>query len=157
MYGILLIFQQESEVLISELLWSSCRWSLTRAIMSGLPLYLACCSGSWAFCCSSYKSRSTLMILPLASVTWVFGLELWWVNNTSSPRQFGGKIANDIFKGIFFNENVWISIWISLKFVRKGRIDNKSALVQVMAWRRTGDKSLPEPMLTQFTDASIWR
>ena len=26
-------------------------------------------------------------------------------------------------------------------------------LVQVMAWRRTGKKSLPEPMLTQFTDA----
>ena len=32
-------------------------------------------------------------------------------------------------------------------------IDNKSALVQVMAWRRTGDKPLPEPILTQFIDA----
>ena len=31
--------------------------------------------------------------------------------------------------------------------------DNKSAFVQVMAWRQTGDKSLLEPMLTQFTDA----
>ena len=34
-----------------------------------------------------------------------------------------------------------------------GPIDNKSALVQVMAWRRTGYKPLPEPMLAQFTDA----
>ena len=42
---------------------------------------------------------------------------------------------------------------ISLKFVPKGPIDNKWALVQVMAWHLTGDKPLPEPMRTQFTDA----
>ena len=34
-----------------------------------------------------------------------------------------------------------------------GLFENESALVQVMAWRRTGVKPLPEPMLTQFTDA----
>ena len=50
------------------------------------------------------------------------------------------------------NEKFIISIRISLKFVPKSPIDNKAALVQVMAWRQTGDKSLPEPMLTQFTD-----
>ena len=32
-------------------------------------------------------------------------------------------------------------------------IDNKQALVQVMAWRRTDNMPLPEPVLTQFTDA----
>ena len=32
-------------------------------------------------------------------------------------------------------------------------IDNIPALVQVMAWRRTDAKPLPEPMLAQFTDA----
>ena len=42
---------------------------------------------------------------------------------------------------------------ISLKFVPKGPIDNKSALVHVMDWSRTGRNTLPEPMLTQFTDA----
>ena len=31
-------------------------------------------------------------------------------------------------------------------------IINKPALVQVMAWRRAGDKPIFEPMLTQFTD-----
>ena len=51
------------------------------------------------------------------------------------------------------NEKIFILIQISLKFVPKGPIDNKAALVQVMAWRRTDDKQLPEPMLTQFTDA----
>ena len=38
-------------------------------------------------------------------------------------------------------------------FVPKGLIDNKAALVQVMAWHRTGDKPLFEPMLARFTDA----
>ena len=60
----------------------------------------------------------------------------------------------DIFKSIF-NESVWISITISLKFISKGPIDYKSALVQVMAWHRTGEKPLPESMLTQFTDTYI--
>ena len=47
-------------------------------------------------------------------------------------------------------------ITISLKFVPKGPIDYKSALVQVMAWHRTGEKPLPESMLTKFTDACIY-
>ena len=63
-------------------------------------------------------------------------------------------LADGFFKCIFLNEKVSISIKISLKFVPKGPNDNESALVQVMAWRRTGrDKPLPEPTLTQFTDA----
>ena len=46
------------------------------------------------------------------------------------------KIADDIFKCIFFKiKNVWISITVTLKFVPKGPIDNKSALAQVIAWR----------------------
>ena len=61
-------------------------------------------------------------------------------------------LAEDNFKCIFLNENDRIPIWISLKFVPRSLIDNKPALVQVMAWRRIGDKSLPELMLTQFTD-----
>ena len=51
------------------------------------------------------------------------------------------------------NEKFCISIDISLKFVPKGPINNKWALVQAMAWRRTDDKPFPEPMLTRFTDA----
>ena len=38
-------------------------------------------------------------------------------------------------------------------FVPVGLIDNKWALVQVMACRRSGDKPLSGPMLTQLTDA----
>ena len=55
-----------------------------------------------------------------------------------------------IFKCIFFNENVWISIKISLKFVPKGLINNISSLVQIMAWRCPGDKPLSEPMMVNL-------
>ena len=61
--------------------------------------------------------------------------------------------TDDIFKSIFLNENDRIPIQISLKFVPGSPIDNKRALVQVMAWRWTGAKPLHEPMLTHFTDA----
>ena len=32
---------------------------------------------------------------------------------------------------------------------------NKLSLVHVMAWRRTGDKPLSEPLMTQFNDAYV--
>ena len=40
-----------------------------------------------------------------------------------------------------------------MKFVPKGTINNTPALVQIMVWRRTGDKPLSETMMTQFNDA----
>ena len=73
--------------------------------------------------------------------------------NSSPPRQNGRHFTDDIFTCIFLNENVTISIKFLLKFVLKGPINNKSALVQVMARHLFGAKPLPEPMLTQFTDA----
>ena len=42
------------------------------------------------------------------------------------------------FKGIFLNQNIYILIQISLKFVPKGPINNIPALVQIMARRRPG-------------------
>ena len=70
--------------------------------------------------------------------------------NTLRPRQNGRRFADDNFKRIFFNENVRISIKISLKFVPKGPINNNPALVQIMAWRRSGDKPLSEPMMVSL-------
>ena len=70
--------------------------------------------------------------------------------NTLRPRQNGRHFPDDIFKWIFLNENVWISINISLKFVPRGPINNIPTLVQVMAWRRPGDKPLSEPMLVRL-------
>ena len=46
-------------------------------------------------------------------------------------------LADDNFKSIFVNENYIIPIRISLKFVPVNPIDNKPALVQVMACSAT--------------------
>ena len=51
---------------------------------------------------------------------------------------------------MFLNENVWIPIKISLKFIIKGPINNIPALVQIMAWCRSGDKPLSEPMMVRL-------
>ena len=48
---------------------------------------------------------------------------------------------------LFLNENVWISIKITLKFFLEGSINNTPALVQIMAWCRPGNKQLSEPMM----------
>ena len=70
--------------------------------------------------------------------------------NTLRPRQNGRHFTDDIFKCIFLNENVWISIKISLKFVPKCPINNIPTLVQIMAWRRPGDKPLSEAMMVKL-------
>ena len=70
--------------------------------------------------------------------------------NTLRPRQGGRHFPDGIFKWIFLNENVWIAIKISLKFVPRGPISNIPALVQITAWRRPGDKPLSEPMMVSL-------
>ena len=70
--------------------------------------------------------------------------------NTLTPIQTVRYLPDDIFKDIFLNRKVYISFTISLKFVPKGSINNIPALVQIMAWRRPGDKPLSESMLVSL-------
>ena len=74
--------------------------------------------------------------------------------NTLRPKQNGCRFPDDIFKCIFFNENVWISLKISLKIVPNNIPalvpNNIPAFVQIMAWRRPGDKPLSEPMIVRL-------
>ena len=67
--------------------------------------------------------------------------------NTLRPRQNRRHFADGFFKCIFLNENVWIPVKLSLKYVPKSPFNNIPALVQIMAWRRSGDKPLSEPMM----------
>ena len=94
-----------------------------------IPMALSCKSGTCAG--KSIPQWATLTHLPLDKMADI--------------------LADDIFKSIFLNEKDKIPVQISLKLVPGGPTDNKPALVQVMVWRRTGDKPLPEPMLAQFT------
>ena len=72
---------------------------------------------------------------------------VFFLINTLRPRQNGRHFPEDLSKCIFLTENVWILIRISLKFVPKGPINNNPALVQMMAWRRPGDKPLSGPRM----------
>ena len=65
-----------------------------------------------------------------------------------------------IFQKTYSNAFSWmkkmyILIKISLKFVPKGPINNIPAQVQIMAWRRPGDKPLSESMMAWFTDTDM--
>ena len=74
---------------------------------------------------------------------------------TLRPEQNVCNFADDIFDCIFLTAYVVIWFNVSLKFVPKGLIDNKSALGHVMAWHRKDAKPLPEPMMIQFTNACM--
>ena len=60
-----------------------------------------------------------------------------------------------MFKFIFLHENQFILFQISVTFVANGPINDKPALVQIMAWCQTGDKPLSEPMIALLTDTYL--
>ena len=68
---------------------------------------------------------------------------------TLRPRE-NGRHFPDMFICVFWNENVSISIKISLKFVPKHPINNIPALIQIMDWHRPGDKPWSEPMIVSL-------
>ena len=63
---------------------------------------------------------------------------------------WGRHFVEDAFKRIFSNENVRISIKISLKFIPKSPVNNIPALVQIRASRQTGDRPLSKPMMVRL-------
>ena len=80
----------------------------------------------------------------------VGGNTIYFTVNILRPRQNGHIFIDDTFKLIFLNENIRISIKISLKFVPNGLINNIPALFQIMAWRRPGGEPLSEPMMVSL-------
>ena len=99
------------------------------------PFYICICHNSSIWWTSYFQSQQ-------------YNRSAGLLVNSFLPRQNGRPFADDILTWIFLNEKFRILIQISLKFVPKDPIGNKSAMVQVMAWRRTGDKSLHESMLS---------
>ena len=89
-------------------------------------------------------------LLPLLKIMNMCSLLNHNYFNPLRPRQNGCHFAEDTFKRIFLNENVWNLIEIPLKFVPKGPINNIPALVKIMAWRRPGYKPLSEPMMVRL-------
>ena len=63
-------------------------------------------------------------------------------------------ILQYIFQTALLEWEFWnFPIKVSLKFIPNSPIDNTSELVKIMAWRRPGDKPLPEPIVTYHTDS----
>ena len=84
-----------------------------------------------------------------ASLAFVRGIHRWLVNSPHKGPVMWKMFPFDdvVMKCVLFNENVRISIHVSLNFAPDGPINNKSALVQIMAWCWAGDKPLSEPMM----------
>ena len=109
--------------------------------------------GVWVICERLYWINRLRSLQNARNAQWpacIAGLVAIIQFNTLGPRQNGRHLPDDIFKGFFLNENEWISLKISLKFVSKVRINNIPALVQIMAWRRPGDKPLSIPMMVSL-------
>ena len=81
------------------------------------------------------------MLLMKGGVYWCI-IDKWGkIKLTHLPLNKMAAIpAYDISKWNFLNKNDKIPIEISLKLVPLSPIDNEPALVQAMAWRRTGYK-----------------
>ena len=111
-----------------------------------LGLHSLCAESIYHISCCSLRSQKPLnkddqsCMVPLSSCP----------VNSLRPRPNRRHFADDIFKCISDNENEWILPRISLTFVPKVRINNIPALVQIMAWRRPGDKPLSEPMMVSL-------
>ena len=115
---------------------------------------------TWSGCTLSYRSgiglselcapKTFTIAFDLATNLSPRGMYTHTGVNTLRPRQYGRHFPDDIFKRICLNENVSISLKISLKFVPKVQFNNISALLQIMAWRRPGDKPLSEPMVVSL-------
>ena len=65
-------------------------------------------------------------MVSLTAIILIVDIFIQNINITTSHRRFA---ADEIYKCIL-NENIWISIRISQKFVPKGTINNTTALVQ---------------------------
>ena len=107
-----------------------------------------------AYSCKCYNTLQyfTMMYTHIAQREQSLNEWYWsWMDalhfNSLRSRQNGRHFADDTFKPILLNENIRISIKISLKIVPKVLINNIPALVQIMARRRPGDKPLSEPMM----------
>ena len=101
--------------------------------------------------CVSLKAHGHTFIMLLYFHDCTFMLTL----NSSPPPDKMAAISQTIFSDAFS----WLKsfvFWLNFTEVfPKGPDDNNPVLVQIMAWRRIGDKPLSEPMLTRFTDPYI--
>ena len=94
--------------------------------------------------CGKWESCKVGLFGCPSDLQWIFWLTHW-----------GCHFAGDIFICIFLSDNLLISLNVSLRFVPEVRIYNIPSLIQIMAWRRPGDKLLSESMVASLL-THIW-
>ena len=67
--------------------------------------------------------------------------------NSLTPRQNGRRLQTPVSNAFSWMKKCKNFDHFSLTFVPKGLINNTSALIQITAWRRSGDKPLSEAMV----------
>ena len=117
-------------------------WDLVRLILED---FTVCWPGVYMFWYQRHICYCSIVITKLikgCKMSTIMSRSLdVFDKNMGNLGQNGWHFADDIFRHIFLNKD----IKISLKFVRC-KIDNMSELVPVMAWHWTGDKPLPAPV-----------
>ena len=100
-------------------------------------------SGRW-----SWTMLTLMRYLPNAATTFkttfashVFMRWPWFILTHWGRYTKWRRFRRRHIQYIFLNENVWISLKISLRFVPKRSNWNIPALVQIMAWCRIGDQA----------------
>ena len=92
-----------------------------------------------------YCSRSKQLLITEYERSYDHPLTHW-------GRDEMNNISQTTFSNVFSSMKMFeFRFKISLMFVPKGPINNIPALLQIMAWRRWGDKPLSEPMLNFFS------
>ena len=101
---------------------------------------------SWSSYCNAFEDKVPLVFVdgyPIFTILW--------------QKQYGCHFPHGIFNCIFLNENVWITIKISLKFVSVGSINNISALVQIMACANQGASHYRNQWWLDYWRIYVWR
>ena len=70
--------------------------------------------------------------------------------NTLRLRQNCRNLSDNSFRCVFLSEDLWILLKISLKCVSEIWINNIPVLVQIMAWRQSGNKPVSKPMMVSL-------
>ena len=84
---------------------------------------------------------------------WMDGQNRDFLIDSLRPGSKWCSPCRQLFQEYFFE---WKHLGCNIIFVKNhlwDLTDDESSSVQVMVWHQAGDKPLPEPMMTQFTDA----
>ena len=128
------------------------RYTLSNPFLDGFLYCWITCAHSWCGTCAMLGRQWGFadIVVSIHITARIQCVDSFIAVNSLRPRLNRRPFADDIFKCIFSNENQWIMPRISLQFVPKVPINNIPALFQIMAWRRSGDKPLSEPMMVNL-------